>query len=154
LLEIGFVARAQGLRGEVIVQLISNRTERLDPHSLLRADGRDLEVASARPYGAPGRWVVAFVGVSGRPAAEALRGMVLRAPPLDVDDGTLWVHEVVGSEVVELDGTPRGRVIEVQANPASDLLVLDGGALVPMRFVVDRRSGWLQIDAPPGLFDL
>jgi 16S rRNA processing protein RimM len=44
----------------------------------------------------------------------------------------------------------------VQENPASDLLVLDSGALVPLTFV----SGWeqrgvrLRIEAPEGLFDL
>jgi 16S rRNA processing protein RimM len=154
LLEVGHVARAHGLRGEVVVELITNRTERLDPHSVLETDGGPLEVVAARSHGGPDRWVVSFSGVRDRHAAEALRGRVLRAAPIDVDDGTLWVHEVVGAEVVDLDGTPRGRVTDVQANPASDLLVLDTGALVPLRFVADHRPGWLQIDAPPGLFDL
>jgi 16S rRNA processing protein RimM len=42
----------------------------------------------------------------------------------------------------------------VQANPASDLLVLDTGALVPVRFVVERLVDALVVDAPQGLFDL
>jgi 16S rRNA processing protein RimM len=151
---VGYVARAQGLRGEVIVELITNRTERLDPGSVLQTDAGALEVVSARPHGGPSRWLVAFAGVRSRDAAEALRGRTLRAEPLDADDGTLWVHEMVGSEVVEVDGTSRGRVTDVQSNPASDLLVLDDGALVPLRFVTDQRPGWVQIDPPAGLFDL
>jgi 16S rRNA processing protein RimM len=55
--------------------------------------------------------------------------------------------------VFELDGTPRGTVVAVQANPASDLLVIDDGNLVPLRFVVDRAPQRLIIDAPAGLFD-
>jgi 16S rRNA processing protein RimM len=156
LLEVGYVARAHGLRGEVIVELITNRTERLAPASVLETDAGPLEVRAARAHGGPGRWVVAFAGVSDREAADGLRGTTLRARPVEAIDGddTLWVHEVIGSEVVEADGTPRGHVTDVQANPASDLLVLDSGALVPLRFVVEHRPGRLRIDAPPGLFDL
>jgi 16S rRNA processing protein RimM len=40
------------------------------------------------------------------------------------------------------------------ANPASDLLELDSGALVPIVFVVDHAEGRVTIDPPDGLFDL
>jgi hypothetical protein len=46
----------------------------------------------------------------------------------------------------------RGEVVE--ANPASDLLVLSGGALVPLCFVVDRQAGRLTVEVPPGLLEL
>ena len=42
----------------------------------------------------------------------------------------------------------------VVANPASDLLELESGALVPVVFVVDRAPGRLTVDPPDGLFDL
>ena len=42
----------------------------------------------------------------------------------------------------------------VEVNPASDLLVLDGGALVPLRFVVSTDDGVVTVDPPDGLFDL
>ena len=57
-------------------------------------------------------------------------------------------------EVVDRDGAPVGTVTAVEANPAHDLLVLDGGALVPMVFVVEQRDGVLVIDPPDGLLDL
>ena len=46
------------------------------------------------------------------------------------------------------------RVVAVEANPAHDLLVLDGGALVPMVFVVSAGPGAVVVDPPEGLFDL
>ena len=51
------------------------------------------------------------------------------------------------------------RVVEaVEANPASDLLVLDTGALVPLVFVVGQATGAdgvvVTIDPPAGLLDL
>ena len=69
LLEVGTVARAHGLRGEVIVALVTDRVERLDPGSVLASDRGDLTVLSATPH--QGRWIVAFAGVSSRDAADA-----------------------------------------------------------------------------------
>ena len=99
-----------------------------------------------------GRWIVAFDGVEDRGAAEALRGTPLMAEPLH-DGDALWVHELIGSEVVDLGGTSRGRVIAVVANPASDLLELEGGGLMPLRFVTSHTPGRIVIDPPVGLFD-
>jgi len=70
------------------------------------------------------------------------------------DPDELWVHQLVGREVLEVDGTVRGRVVALEVNPASDLLVLDSGALVPLGFVVDTAAEQVVVDAPEGLFDL
>jgi 16S rRNA processing protein RimM len=96
---------------------------------------------------------VKFAGVTSREAAESLAGALLRAEPVATADG-LFVHELIGAEVFEVSGQSRGRVVAVEANPASDLLVLDGGALVPLRFVVGSAPGRLTVEVPPGLFDL
>ena len=148
LLEVGRVARAHGLRGEVIVGLVTDRVERLAPGSVLSSDRGPLEVLAATPH--LGRHIVAFAGIHSRQQAETLRGLVLSSPPLD-DPDALWVHELVGRRVVALDGTDHGTVVAVEANPASDLLVLDDGRLVPLRFVVDRRHGAVVVDPPAGL---
>jgi 16S rRNA processing protein RimM len=63
------------------------------------------------------------------------------------------VHDLVGSEVVEVDGTRHGAVVAVQANPASDLLVMEDGNLVPLRFVVGREDRRIVVDVPAGLFE-
>lgn len=154
LLEVGRIVRAHGLRGQVVVELVTNRTERVERGSVLETDaGRSLEVKGATAQG-PGRWLVSFAGVEGREAAESLVGAVLRAAPLTGVTDVLWVHELIGSVVTDADGTRRGVVTDVQANPASDLLVLDTGALVPLAFVVEAAGGHVRIDPPPGLFEL
>jgi 16S rRNA processing protein RimM len=154
-LEIGRITRAQGLRGEVLVQLITSERSRLDVGSVLFADDERLVVAGSRPH--QRNFVVAFEGVSDRAAADALRGRTLFAEPItDTDDDAFWVHELIGAEVVDADGRSRGRVESVQQNPASDLLVLDSGALVPLTFARgwDVRGERLRVDPPAGLFDL
>jgi 16S rRNA processing protein RimM len=150
MLEVGRIVKPHGLRGDVIVDLVTNRTERLDPGTVLDGGDRTFEVVRASQH--KGRWIVTFHGVNSIEEAEALREVVLRAEPLD-DPDALWVHELLGASVVERDGTARGTVTAVQANPASDLLVLDTGALVPLRFVVEHSPGRVVVDAPEGLFD-
>jgi len=158
LLEIGRIIRPHGIRGAVVVQLVTNRLERLEPGSLLSTSGGRaeqsavpavLEVVDARPH--QGRYIVHFAGVSSIDAAEPLRDVVLSAPPLE-DPDALFVHELIGRRVVDATGADRGTVVSVEANPASDLLVLDGGDLVPLRFVVRSHDGEIVVDAPDGLF--
>jgi 16S rRNA processing protein RimM len=149
---VGLVVKPHGVRGDVIVDLFTNRPEtRVAPGAVLVTDRGPLEVVSSRPH--QGRWIVVFAGVVGRDGAEALRGTRLSAEPLD-EDGALWVHELIGAEVVDVDGGSHGPVLAVEANPASDLLVLSGDRLVPLTFVVERRpDGTVVIDPPDGLFD-
>jgi len=155
-LVVGRVGRAHGLRGEVAVTFSSNRPERSRPGAVLFSGDRELVVAASRPH--QGRVLIHFAGVEDRTSAEALLGVELTAAPLsdevELDERELWVHEVVGAEVLDRAGAAVGRVVAVEANPAHDLLVLDGGALVPMVFVVEQREGVVVIDPPDGLFDL
>ena len=46
LLEVGRIVKPHGIRGEVIVHLVSNRPERLDPGSVLSSDALRRAVAS------------------------------------------------------------------------------------------------------------
>lgn len=151
MLDVGRIAKPHGLVGEVVVDLWTDQTDRLDPGSVLNSDAGELQVLSSRPH--QGRYLVCFEGVVDRLGADALRGTVLRAPPVDAP-GTLWVHELVGAEVVATDGRVLGTVDAVEPNPASDLLVLTGGGLIPLRFVIDHQVGVrVTVDVPEGLLD-
>jgi len=162
-LEVGRIVKAHGIRGEVVVEAVSNRPERFSAGAVLYAGDRSFTVRRASPQGGPdragritrSRWIVSFAGVDDRNAAERLRGTVLSGEPLEHDDDgdELWVHQVVGSELVDRTGRVLGRVAAVEANPASDLLVLEDGHLVPMVFVVETAAGRVVVDPPAGLLD-
>jgi 16S rRNA processing protein RimM len=152
-LEVGRIGRAHGLRGEVVVTPLSNIVARFERGATLWIDGSPRVVASSRPN--QHRYVIRFEGVDDRNGAELLRNKVVEAEPLaDAPEGELWVHELIGSQVRDREGAVLGSVVAVEANPAHDLLVLDGGALVPMVFVVSSENGVVVIDPPDGLFDL
>jgi len=151
LLEVGVVTRPHGLQGDVVVHFMTNRPERMEPGAAFVTDRGEMRIAKVRRHG--DRWVVAFEGVSSLQAAESLRGVVLRAAPID-DPDALWVHQLIGAEVLDAsDGRLLGTVTAVFESPASDLLELDGGGLIPLRFVVDHSGGRLKVDIPPGLLD-
>lgn len=151
LLEIGRVERPHGVRGELVVRLVTNRVERLTPGTVLTSSAGPLEVTDARPFGE--RWLVRFAGVDTREAADRLRQVTLSAEAVD-DPDELWVHDLVGTELLDVAGTSHGRVVAVVANPASDLLELESGRLVPLHFVVEHVPGErIVVDVPPGLLD-
>jgi 16S rRNA processing protein RimM len=152
LLEVGHIRRAHGLRGEVFVQLISDNDVRLAPGAELIAGDETLVVETSR-LASNGRRVVKFAQIPDRTAAESYANRVLHGRPLD-DPDALWVHDLIGARVVEVDGTERGVCVSVLANPAADLLELESGALVPSNFVVSNIDGVIVVDAPEGLFDL
>ena len=149
------MGRAHGIRGDVFLVLSTDRVERAAVGSKLWARDRWMTVAQSSH--AAGKFRVHLEGVDDRNAAEALSGTKLFAEPLD-DPDALWVHDLIGASVVEVNGIDRGRCVSVVANPASDLLELESGALVPVRFVtsVDVSGGQplVTVDPPDGLFDL
>lgn len=152
---MGHVGRAHGVRGDVFIALSTERLERVAVGSRLWGRDRWMTVTASHTAGKKSR--VHFEGIDDRNAAEALTGTKLFAEPID-DPDELWVHHLIDASVVEADGTDRGRCVAVVANPASDLLELDGGALVPAVFVKGvTRDGHITvvtIEPPDGLFEL
>jgi 16S rRNA processing protein RimM len=154
-LELGRVVRPHGLTGEVIVDLITQRTERLAPGNRLLLEtgqGRqELEIERSRPH--QHRFIVAFAGVTSREEADRLRQGLLLGEATQSEEGSLYVHELIGCELFETSGRAHGRVASVERNPASDLLVGEAGWLVPLCFVVSHENGRIVVEVPEGLFE-
>jgi len=151
-LEVGHIRRAHGLRGGVFVQLVTDRTERLAAGSTLTTMRGELVVESSKLL-PNGRWVVKFAEFADRTAVEPWNGVGLHAAPIE-DADALWFHDLIGSKIVEADGTERGTCAKVLTNPASDILELDTGHLIPTTFVTSHIDGVITVDVPDGLFEL
>jgi 16S rRNA processing protein RimM len=150
LLEIGHIAKSHGLKGEVIATITSDRPERTTAGAIWVLDSGPVTVEWIKPH--QHRWVAHLVGVDSREAADALRGAVIRAEPID-DPDAMWVHDLVGAVVATPDGREWGRVVALVDNPADDLLELDDGTLIPVGFVTDDAGlpERLVVDPPEGL---
>ena len=167
---IGRIGKPHGIRGEVTLDVRTDEPERrFAPGTTLRAEapaGADRRPSSLTV--ARARWhqttlLVTFEELADRNAAEAARGTVLHATlaadetPEDPEE--YYDHQLVGLDVVDLDGSPLGTVKAVVHGSAQDLLTVrtpDGrdtlvpfvSALVPE---VDLAAGRIVVADRPGL---
>ncbi|MEX2504134.1 MAG: ribosome maturation factor RimM [Egicoccus sp.] len=124
LIAVGRVVKAHGIRGEVVVDVLSDVPGRFDAGATVVMAGKPRTIASSRPH--QGRLLVRFDGVGDRSVAELLRGFVLEAPAADVsDEDNYYAHELIGMTVVDADGADLGTVsalIELPESAGYDLL--------------------------------
>jgi 16S rRNA processing protein RimM len=156
LLAVGRVARAHGLRGRLLVQPYNDGSEGLTSVRRMWLAGREYEVARAERVNLG--YLVALRGIDDRDAADALRGqevMVDRAELPPPDEGEVYAVDLIGFEVVDVEGKPRGIVEDLEEAGPQDLLRLKGGMLVPLGLVkeVQMEARKLIVEAPEGLFE-
>ena len=150
LLEVGTIGRPHGVHGQVYVNLVTDRAERVAAGARLWVDDRWHTVVRSKPQ--QRRFLVVLDGIDTRDEAARFTGRPIYAEPID-DPDALWVHELVGAAVVTPDGTHHGTCVAIVANPASDLIELDDGTLIPTVFVTTFEGGVVTVDVPDGLLD-
>lgn len=152
--KVGYISKVHGIKGEVIVNLQSNVVDRVKPGAVLICEDELLEIVESKPH--QDRWIVHFKGISSRTEAEQLKGKALFGYPIE-DKSQFWIDEMVGLAVVDQNGVNLGEVVALELNPASDLLVLESGYLVPLNFVEGQESylesGVIRVNIPEGLFE-
>lgn len=152
-LVVGRIARAHGLRGDVVIAPITNRTERFAVGATLHDGDTPREIIASRTQS--DRFVVRFSDIADRTAAEALRGRVLTADPIESEDpDEFFVHEMIGARMKDQHGRDLGVVTHVEANPAHDIAVCDSGVLVPVVFIRETVDGVITAELPDGLVEL
>lgn len=155
LLAVGRVARAHGVRGRILIAPYNAASEGLTRVRQLWVGERLFEVDRAERVNLG--YLVALRGIESREEADKLRGEQVRAarsdlPPLE--EGELYAVDLIGFQVVDTQGRPRGVVEDVEEAGPQDLLRLRGGALVPFALVKEVKDGSIVIEAPEGLFEL
>jgi 16S rRNA processing protein RimM len=125
-IEVGYVARAHGLRGEVRVHLHAAESTVLYDVDEVWVAGRALRVESVRP--GTGAVLIALEGVHDRDAAEALRGAKVEVDRAHVPlaEGEYLLADLPGYRVVDAAGSEVGVVAEVMRG-AQPILVIHGG---------------------------
>jgi 16S rRNA processing protein RimM len=151
LLEVGTFGRTHGVRGEIYLDLVSDREERRRVGSRLWCDGRWVTLTKVRPNN--DRLIVAVDGITSLEEARLLTTLTVYGEPI-ADEEALWVHELVGSRVVGVDDTDYGVCTAVLDNPAHLILETDIDVLIPVPFVVRRDDSVVVVDPPAGLLDL
>jgi 16S rRNA processing protein RimM len=176
LLVVGRLVAAQGLRGELRVNPLSDFPERFTRPGQRWLQGRQggpqaVTLLSGRQLPGKELFVIRLEGVNDRSGAEALVGQELLVPAADrppLAQGEFHLLDLVGLEVRLLEGNEAapGRCIGTVKDlihAGNDLLEVEpigGGtplwvpfveAIVP---VVQLEAGWIGITPPPGLLEL
>ncbi len=163
---IGYVRKAHGIRGDVVVRgLVQDASTRLIEGASFTTDESEHETLTVASVGsAKDDFRVSFVEITDRNDAEALKGTQLTVPSTErreLPDDEWWPEDLVGCQVMSVDGGKIGIVHEVIIGAAQDRLVViapDGStaevpfveALVP---TVDVAHDQLTVDLPEGLFE-
>lgn len=168
---VGRVRKAHGIRGELVVEPITDAPDAIFAPGRrvlagtvagdLAPDARELHVAAVRPMGEG--LLVKFDEVPDRTAAELWRGRYVLLPAREVpppDEHEVYLHDLLGMAVVLESGEPVGTVQDVFELPqglAIDVARDTGTVMVPFdeRVVagVDRASRVITIHPPAGLLD-
>jgi 16S rRNA processing protein RimM len=156
-LEVGYVARAHGLGGEVRVHLHASGSTTLLDVERVWIGGREHAIEGARAT--TGAILLALADVADRDAAEALRGQ-----PVEVERDAVPLHEgeylladLPGCTVVDATGAEIGVVKEIIAGPQPILVIHGDGRerLLPAvpAFVqsVDTAARRVVVDLPEDL---
>lgn len=129
LLMVGRVAGAFGVKGELrITSFTADPMSLVDYKTLLREDGSTaLTLTGGRV--AKGGVVVRAKEIETREQAEAARGLRLYIPrdllPDTEDEDEFYVADLVGLDVVSVEGEPLGHVKSVHDFGAGDLLEIE-----------------------------
>jgi 16S rRNA processing protein RimM len=164
---VGRIARAHGIRGQVIVNLETDFPEtrfQTGAQLFIERGGQveELRLTTVRFQNA--RPVIGIDGVETMNDAEALAGQELRVPiewlaPLP--GGTFYRHHLIGCHVETGTGQAVGTVSDVEGTVAGSRLVIEGPRgeiLIPLATeicrTIDVDARRIVIEPPAGLLEL
>jgi 16S rRNA processing protein RimM len=126
-LVVGFLRRAHGVRGEIIMHMHTDFPERLQSGRQLFVgeEHTQMTLASARPH-AKGM-LVKFNAIDSPEDAGQLRNQWVYVRATDapaLPEGKIYQHELFGFKVVDENEHPLGEVVEILETGANDVYVV------------------------------
>ena len=163
---IGRVVRPRGIRGEVLVESLTDfpqHFEQLETVRLCFPDGRLERRRIEEVWFHKGRVVVRFDGAARYEDAERVVHAEIQIPEEELvalPEGTYYDFQLIGCQVVTASGRPVGRVTSILKVQGNNLLVVGNGreVLVPAREPIcqeiDIEGRRIVINPPEGLLEL
>lgn len=155
LLKVGRIVASHGLKGQVKVELHTDFSQRLAKGQRLRLKDDWVTVEASQFQ--KDRLLMKLSGVNSIEEAKALQWEYLYSPTVEkpvLEDDEFFVEDLVGMNVVTVDGQELGAVKEVLAYPAQDILLI-GELMIPFaeQFVkgVDFDANTITVELIPGM---
>ena len=169
LVAVARVVKPRGLRGEVAAELLTDFPERFAGLAELIAvtpAGTRRTLALEESWLHAGRIVLKFAGYDTPEAARELVGYELAVPERDavaLEEGEYYEWQLVGCQVVTIEGRELGRVREVLHTGAAPVLIIEEATtrrehLIPLAASicvrVDPAAKLIRVDPPEGLLEI
>ena len=158
-LVVGKLRRPHGVRGEMLMDVLTDFPERLAPgvRVFVGEDHRPISIRSSRPQ--MDALLVAFQGFTTPEAVGQFRNLLVyvRADEIpSLGEGEYYHHEMLGMQVVEEGGSPVGVITEILESAAHDVFVVQTAdkheVLIPMTdtvvIKVDVKRREMQVRLP------
>jgi 16S rRNA processing protein RimM len=154
---VGRIAAPHGVKGQVRIEPLTDVPRRFAELSdvCLELPGGERRAAVIEGVSAgPSRVLLKLKGCDDRDAAGGLRGayiLIPRAQAIALPEGHYFIDDIVGLEVVTVDGDALGRVREVLRTKANDVYATDRAMIPATREVIrriDLGAGVIVVDLP------
>lgn len=162
---VGKLRRPHGVRGEILMEVLTDFPERLTEGMLLYIgnEQRPLRLVKRRYH--RDALLVTFEGYETPEAVGEFRNLYVFIPTTELaplDEGDYYHHQILGLRVVDETGAELGTIVEIIETGANDVYVVrqEGGrdillpAIDPVILDVNLNSGEMHVHLLPGLVDL
>jgi len=162
---VGEIMRAHGLNGGMWVKPLTDRDIRTNKirDVFLMSGGVERPAVVRSINDVDGRWILGLEGVNNRDQAEAMRGVVIgvaeEASPA-LPEGTFYIRDIVGREVVAEDGRVLGAITGVLSTGSNDVYEISGPdgeilfpALKELVLECPRGGRTMKVRVLPGLLE-
>jgi 16S rRNA processing protein RimM len=160
-LVVARVLKPRGVCGELELEVLTGFPEKLGrlKRVYLGEGAVPHDVAHFRWHGDD--LLLQLADIRDRNAAETLRSQIVqiaRQEAVPLEPGQFYEHQIIGLNVVTIEGEPLGQVVEVLATGANDVYVVQGPrgeVLLPARVevvrAIDLDTGTMTVKLLPGL---
>ena len=125
-IKLGKITAPQGIKGEVRVYPYTDEPTRFSEIEAVLLNGQKRRIQKVRYM--KNMAVLKLEGIDDRNAAEAIRNQELLLSKEDLwqqDADTYFIDDILGSLVLDEDGTPVGVLKQVHSRPAHDLYEIE-----------------------------
>jgi 16S rRNA processing protein RimM len=127
---VGIIGKPHGIKGEVILNIISDYPNTVIPGLVLMlrnpaVDSLEIEDIKNPDFCIRKSAIIKFKGINDRNAAEALRGEELYRKNTDLPETPedfFWIDDLLGCVIEDSQGNTLARVVEVAQGKANDNL--------------------------------
>lgn len=165
-LSVGIMRRSHGIRGDMVLDVMTDFPERLKPGSMIYVGEKKMPLKISRRRNHNEGLILGFDGVTNSELAAKYRSQTVFVTAADrpaLPEGEYYHHQILGLQVLDEDGQDLGIITEIIETGANDVYVVSKEGrtvrdlLIPaikdVLLEVNLEKHTMRIHLLPGLLD-